>query len=114
MTSLLEALITVAKQAGQPTEADTKRDGAFSYKSETHAAGLGIAAGFASTAHGETKLLSLVYGAAVYGKSQEANDGQRRRLWTDIRREPHYALGGVVTGSILGVLTGWATPHIPV
>lgn len=112
MTSFLEALIAFAKTAGQPTEASTERDGAFSYKSETHAAGLGIAAGFASTAHGETKLLSLVYAAAVYGKAQEAN-GQRRRLWTDVKKEPHYAVGGVVTGSVLGVLVGWATPHIP-
>jgi len=110
--SVLEAIIAFLKTAGQPTEADTNRDGAFSYKSETHAAGLGIAAGFASTAHGDTRLLGVVYAAAVYGKSQEAN-GQRRRLWQDVRKEPHYAVGGVVTGSILGVLTGWATPHIP-
>lgn len=113
MTSILESLIAFLKAAGQPTEADTTRDGAFSYKSETHAAGLGIAAGFASTAHGQQRLLSIVYAAAVYGKAQEANQGQRRRLWTDVRHEPHYALGGVVAGSMLGVLVGWATPHIP-
>lgn len=113
MTTFLETLITFAKTAGQPTEASTERDGAFSYKSETHAAGLGIAAGFAVTAHGDRKLLSAVYAAAIYGKAQEAN-GQRRRLWEDVKREPHYALGGVVTGSVLGALTGWATPHIPV
>lgn len=113
MTTFLEFLIAFAKTAGQPTEADTERNGAFSYKSETHAAGLGIAAGFASTAHGETKLLSLVYGAAIYGKVQESS-GQRRRLWQDIRKEPHYALGGVVTGAVLGTLVGNATPHIPV
>mgnify|MGYP000333177103 FL=1 len=76
--SLLEAIIAFAKTAGQPTEADTERDGAFSYKSETHAAGLGIAAGFAVSAHGEQKLLSAVYAAAIYGKAQEAT-GQRRR-----------------------------------
>jgi len=113
VTTFLEALIAVLKAAGQPTEADTSRDGAFSYKSETHAAGLGIAAGFAATAHGETKLLSLVYGAAIYGKVQESS-GQRKRLYKDIRREPHYALGGVVTGAVLGTLVGKATPYIPV
>lgn len=101
MTTFLEYLIAFAKTAGAPRESSTERNGAFSYKSETHAAGLGIAAGFASTAHGETKLLSLVYGAAIYGKVQ-GDGGQRKRLWQDIRREPHYAVSGIVVGSVLG------------
>ncbi|WP_167599521.1 hypothetical protein [Halorussus marinus] len=104
--TLLETAVAFVKSAGQPTESDSERDGFLSYKSETHAVGLGIAAGFFATAHGETQLLALVYGAAVYGKAYEAS-GQRRRLWKDVRSEPHYALGGAVAGSVFGILAGW-------
>ncbi|WP_135830649.1 hypothetical protein [Halorussus halobius] len=107
--TLVDSLVAVIKSAGQPTEADSQRDGFLSYKSESHALGLGLAAGFFATAHGETRLLALVYAAAVYGRSVEANSGQRRRLWTDIRTEPHYALGGAVAGSAFGILAGWVT-----
>jgi hypothetical protein len=106
--TFLESIIAFIKPAGVPTESDSDRDGFLSYKSETHAAGLGLAAGFFATAHGETQLLALVYGAAVYGKAYEAS-GQRRRLWTDVRSEPHYALGGAVVGAAFGILAGWIT-----
>jgi hypothetical protein len=81
--TLVETVVAFVNSAGQPTDADSDRDGFLSYKSETHAVGLGLAAGFFATAHGETQLLALVYGAAVYGKAYEAS-GQRRR-----RGRPH-------------------------
>jgi len=112
--SILEFLLRFIKTAGQPTEADTDRDGFLSYKAETHSVGLGIAAGFAASAHGETKLLALVYGAAVYGKSMgEDESGQRRRLWKDVKAEPHYAVGGVVLGSVLGQLAAYGNITLP-
>lgn len=105
--SLLESLLAFIKTAGSPSEADTTRDGAFSYKSETHAAGLGIAAGWYYGATGQTQLLSLVYAAAVYGRVV-GEEGQRRRLIKDVVREPHYALGAVVVGWLLGGFAGYA------
>jgi hypothetical protein len=104
--TLVETVVAFVKSAGQPTEADSERDGFLSYKSETHAVGLGLAAGFFATAHGETQLLALVYGAAIYGKAYEAS-GQRRQLWKDVRKEPHYALAGIVAGSAFGIFAGW-------
>lgn len=102
--SPLEYIIAIIKSAGQPTEADSERDGFLSYKSESHAAGMGIAAGFYYGAEGNTRLLSLVYTGAVYGTAKEKN-GQRGRIWRDIVKEPHYALGGVIVGVLLGILT---------
>lgn len=105
--SLINRIVTWTESAGVPTEADSKRNGFLSYKSESHAASMGIAAGWYYGAQGETQLLSFVYGAAVYGRSYEAS-GQRRRLFKDIAREPHYALAGVVVGAVLGSATSQA------
>jgi len=101
--SLLERLVTFSKQAGQPKESTTERDGFLSYKSETHALGMGLAGGFFFAAEGETKLLSMVYGASVYGKLF-GESGSRRRIARDIKREPQYALAGVVVGALMGLL----------
>lgn len=96
-------MILFVKAAGASTEANSKRDGFLSYHAESHAAGMGIAAGWFATAEGRTDLLGLVYAAAVYGKAHATN-GKRRRILRDIRQEPHYALGGVVLGAMLGML----------
>ena len=106
--TLLDGLVLAVKRAGAPSEDSYDFDGAFSYHAETHAAGMGIAAGWMATAHGEADLFGLVYGAAVYGKAQERNQ-QRRRILVDIRDEKHYALGGIVTGAILGSTLGRLT-----
>lgn len=104
---LAQYIVLLIKQfvgeAGTTGESNTDRDGFLSHKAETHALGMGLAAGFYFGARGETRLLSVVYGAAVYGKAHWAN-GQRRRLLMDIRKEPHYALGGVVAGVGLGAV----------
>lgn len=103
--TLLKYLIVFIKQAGAKKEKHTKRDGFLSYHAESHAAGMGIAAGWFATAEGNTQLLSLVYAAAVYGRAHAAN-GRRRRILNDVVDEPHYALGGVVLGAVLGMAGG--------
>jgi hypothetical protein len=105
--TLLKRLVVLAKQAGGETEPKTKRDGFLSYHAETHALGMGIAAGWWYGAEGDTQLLSLVYGAAVEARAHAAN-GKRRRILRDIAAEPHYALAGVVAGAVLGSLTSHA------
>jgi len=88
--------------AGAKTESASKRDGFLSYHAESHALGMGIAAGWFFAATGRTELLGMVYAAAVYGKAHEVNGGKRRRILEDVRQEWHYALGGVVLGAVLG------------
>lgn len=110
-TSILDRIIDVIKQAGTPGEENTTRSGAFSHKAETHAAAMGLAAGWFATTQGETQLLSIVYAAAVYGRNLEAS-GQRRRVIQDVIKEPHYALFFAATGALLGTLTNGAVHGI--
>lgn len=109
--SVLKRIITRIEAAGSKSEDDSKVDGFMSYHAEAHSAGMGIAAGYTATAHGEAKLLGLVYAAAVHGEAH-ARNGKRRRIFRDIAQEPHYALGGIVTGAILGTFTGFLS-NIP-
>lgn len=107
--SLVERAVRFFKSAGAVDEDDYDRDGFLSYHAESHAAGMGIAAGWFLGATGRTELLSTVYGAAVYGKAQ-ARSSKRRRILKDIVDEPHYALGGVVVGGVLGAITSTVSP----
>lgn len=102
--SILDKIIIVIKEAGTVGEENTTRGGAFSHKAETHAAAMGLAAGWFAMAQGDTQLLSIVYAAAVYGRNLEAS-GQRRRVIKDIINEPHYAIFFAVVGALLGSLT---------
>jgi len=97
---MLRALITLLRQAGAYREDDTDRDGAFSYKSETHAAGVGAGLGFAATATGQTRLLGLVVSMALYGRRGETTLDQT--IVADVQAEPHYALGGLLLGALVG------------
>jgi hypothetical protein len=105
--SILKQIIRFVKRAGSKSEEDFKGNGFLSYHAETHAAGLGIAAGWWYGAEGNTELLSLVYAAAVHGEAH-ARNGKRRRILRDIVQEPHYALGGVPIGAALGAMASWA------
>lgn len=109
---MLAELLTFIKAAGAKSESDSDRDGFLSYHAEAHAAGLGIAAGWFATATGETKLLSVVYGAAVYGKATGENK-KRRRIVRDVVEEPHYSVFGVVLGAVLGTVGGHLGISLP-
>lgn len=104
---MLSALLAWVREAGAASEADTERDGAFSYAAESHAAGLGLAAGWFATATGRLDLLGVVYAAAVYGRAHARHDG-RAEVFRDVAEEPHYALGGVVVGAAFGTVVGVA------
>lgn len=109
-------IVRFIKAAGGKTEAKTKRDGFLSYHAESHALGMGTAAGYLAVAHGEKRLLGMVIAGAVHGQAH-AKSGRRRRIFKDIVEEPHYALFGIVMGGVLGavanVATGGAAPDIP-
>lgn len=102
-TGIAAYLVRLYKSAGAKSESSYGRDGFLSYHAESHALGMGMAAGFVSMAYGDAKLLGFVYAAAVYGKAQESNQ-QRRRIFVDIKQEPHYALAGLVFGAVLGLI----------
>lgn len=93
------------KTAGASSEDDTERDGAFSYHAETHAAGMGISVGFVATATGQMKLIGALAGLALYGRRSGLQIGGK--LVEDIRSEPHYALGGLVVGALVGLFVGY-------
>lgn len=110
---MLKKIIQRLKEAGAKSESSFDRDGAFSYHAETHAAGMGLAAGYVATAHGETKLLGVALGAAVHGRAAERN-GKRRRILMDIVDEWHYALGGIVVGGVIGAGVRAITGVLPI
>lgn len=105
--TLMKRLVRFIERAGAEGEDDFEGNGFLSYHAETHAIGMGVAAGWWYGAEGTTELLGLVYAAAVNGEAH-ARNGKRRRILRDIVQEPHYALGGVVLGAVLGSLTSHA------
>ncbi len=99
---VVSTIKTFVASSGAKSESSYERDGFLSYHAESHALGLGLAAGWFFAATGRTELLSLVYAAAVYGKAHGVNGGKRRRILVDVKQEWHYALGGVVAGAVVG------------
>lgn len=97
-----EWLRSLVRSAGAPSEADTDRDGAFSYKSETHAVGYGLAlgVGIALAQAGWPYVLELML-ASVGGlgiKRKRRNE----RVWREITDEPQYFLPMIVVGLLVG------------
>lgn len=99
---MLDALIARLREAGAKTEDATDRDGAFSYKSETHSFAVGMGLGVAAAATGRTRLIGVVVGLAVYGSAGETK--LDATIAQDVRRESPYALAGLVVGVLIGTI----------
>lgn len=100
--TLLDSLIDRLREAGAKREADTERDGAFSYHAETHSAGIGAGLGMAAALTGQWRLVGLVVSIGVYAaRGKSALDP---KIAADVRQEPHYALGGLVLGVCIGLV----------
>lgn len=71
---------------------------------EAHAVGAGLGLGFAAVASDELRLLAIVatIGAEAVERSRRPRASRTQNLRNDIRREPHYFLGAVVVGALLG------------
>jgi len=80
-------------------ERDSQRDGAFSYSKENHAFVLGLGAGLLTGLTGRRDLAVVV--AAVALGVRAAPTGRLKQL----RKEPWYALGGLILGFLAGLLT---------
>jgi len=99
--TLIDGVVRFIKQAGAAKESTYERDGFLSYHAESHAAGAGIGIGFALAASGNLRFLGGFLALVIAG-----NDGVTltdKKLARDIRQEPQYFLGGLVTGAVLGV-----------
>lgn len=77
--------------ADAPTEADSERDGLLSYSKEWHALVVGLAAGLVAGLSGRWEIVVAVVAMTL---AIRAAPGPLKQL----RKEPWYALGGVVIG----------------
>lgn len=102
MTGLPDLL----EDAGAPSEQATERDGAFSYHAETHSAGVGAGIAWFAIVTGDLALLSLILPAITAGL--HAKDKNFGKILTDVRQEPHYALGGALVGALLGIIVRYS------
>jgi hypothetical protein len=78
-----------------PTESDSARDGLLSYAVEWHALTVGIAVGFVAGVTGRWELAGIAVGIVLGVRAAPAPKKLRQ-----LRREPWYALGGLVIGVI--------------
>lgn len=86
-------------------EQDTKRPGFLSYAGEWHALAVGLAAGLAAGTTGRWELAAAVVAVALgmqAGKVKGADPSVA--MVGEVRSEPWYALGGVVIGSVAGLV----------
>lgn len=88
-----------------PKEEATERDGLLSYAGEWHALVIGLVVGTVATLTGHYVLMVVVVGAAL-GLSLGRRCGTTRRVPAlgEIRREPWYALFGLILGAMPVVL----------
>lgn len=88
-------------------ESGTDRDGVLSYAGEWHALFVGLAAGMVAILTGQYGLL-LAVAAAALGIEGLARAGKIRNVKAvgEIRREPWYALAGLVLGAVIGAALG--------
>ncbi|ELZ12487.1 hypothetical protein C478_10436 [Natrinema thermotolerans DSM 11552] len=98
----LSRLLRLFRQAGAPSEDSTDRDGAFSYHAESHAAGLGIGLGAIATATGNYRYVGGLL-AAAFGLNRGPTLSSSN-ITGDVRQEPHYFIGGLALGLVLGAV----------
>lgn len=79
------------------TEEETSRDGFLSYAVEWHALAVGLAAGLAAGATGSFEILGVIVAVTVGIRAAPVKPLRQ------LKREPWYALGGVVIGFLIGL-----------
>lgn len=110
---ILDKVKQFVSSASAPSEAASQRDGAFSYRAETHAGAWGGSLGllavltvvYAPSYTGEVLAAAASLAAYALGeKEAEAKDAQvPRAVINEVRKEPQYLLGCFVGGVGLGV-----------
>jgi hypothetical protein len=82
-----------------PSEEQSDRDGVLSYAVEWHALTVGLAAGLGAGVSGRWELAGMVIAITLGVRAAPENVPRLGQL----KREPWYALGGVVVGYFLGM-----------
>jgi len=100
--TVLSKLVRVIRQAGAPSEDSYERDGFLSHHAETHAAGLGIGVGMIAMTTDEWRYVSALL-AIAFGANRELSPSSDR-ITGDLKAEPHYLVGGLAVGLLLGAL----------
>lgn len=100
---MLSKVYKLIQEMGALEESDTDRDGFLSYSAETHAVAVGLGVGFLATASGQASLVGVIIPTISAGLRGKSADGKSKIL-TDVKTEPHYALGGLAAGAAAGYL----------
>lgn len=97
-----QGLVAYLESMGAKTEAQSARDGAFSYSGEWHAFSIGFAVGTAEVMASK-RLTRFVYGIIGIKHTGDAERIQTTKVFREARREGWYALGGVFVGMLWGL-----------
>ena len=100
--TVLSKLVRLIRQAGAPSEDTYDRNGFLSHHAETHAAGFGIGVGMIAVTTGNYRYLSALL-AIAFGANRELSPSSDR-ITGDLKAEPHYLVGGLAVGLLLGAL----------
>jgi hypothetical protein len=123
--SFVDKISDLAYRYSRKHETGTDYNGALSYAGEFHALALGLAVGFASIASGAPQVAAGVVlatlglrGSARFSRAL-SKIGKKKENSTalgEMRREPWYAVGGVIIGMAFGagvlVLVGQPVPEV--
>lgn len=105
--TVLSRIVRFVRQAGAPSEDSYDRDGFLSWHAESHAAGVGIGIGIMAGATDDYRFAGAIV-ALLFGLDR----GPRLRdpkVVEDLVQEPHYAIGGLALGLVVGVGIGTVT-----
>ena len=98
---LWNTLLVIFGDASAVSEAESDRDGAFSYAGESHAATLGFSIALLAVSAGGRRVLAALVVCLLYGNRGESAIDPG--LSDQLRKEVPYLVGGAVAGFLLGL-----------
>ena len=102
LQKLWNTLLVIFGDADAVSEAESDRDGAFSYAGESHAAVLGFGVALLAVSAGGRRTLAALLVALLWGNRGESSIDPG--LSEQLRKEIPYLVGGAVAGFLLGLI----------
>lgn len=93
----------VVRSISGGSEGEYDRTGFMSHAAETHAFGAGFGVGLSASVAGEYRFVGALL-AIVFGT--DSRPTSTTRIMKDVLTEPHYAIGGLAAGMLLGSRIG--------